>query len=149
MELIEKERVEELDIIKDAKASIQKQHHTSPDFEKKIPVNRETLDKIVELKDAEIKLSMLYYKAYQEGKGIKDFQKDQIELRDEIKALRLGPAQFYQDHHEIIEANLSSDDGEEVKKLEERINTNTTVEVVNAMSYIYAEQLSRCLHDFQ
>ena len=92
MELIEKERVEELDIIKDARASIQKEHHASPNIDNKIPVNRETLDKIVELKDAEVKLSMLYYKAYQEGKGIKDFQKDQIELRDEIKALRLGPA---------------------------------------------------------
>ena len=90
-ELIEKERVEELDIIKDARASIQKEHHASPNIDNKIPVNRETLDKIVELKDAEVKLSMLYYKAYQEGKGIKDFQKDQIKLRDEIKELRLGP----------------------------------------------------------
>ena len=134
--------------MKDARASIQKQHHTSPDFEKKIPVNRETLDKIVELKDAEIKLSMLYYKAYQEGKRIKDFQKDQIKLRDEIKELRLGPEQFYQDHHEIIKPNLSSDEEEEVQKLKNRINTNTTVEVVNAMSYIYAKEVSQCLLDF-
>ena len=73
-------------------------------------LSKETLDKIVGLKEAEIQLTMLYYKAYQEGKDrIEDFKKDQIKPREIIKELKLGPAQFYEKHHEIIEAKLTSD----------------------------------------
>ena len=59
-------------------------------------LSKEILDKIVELKEAEIQLSMLYYRAYQEGKDrIEDFKKDQVEPREIIKKLKQGPAQFY------------------------------------------------------